>query len=300
LLAIKARDKQEARRAMAHQWRSVSNWHCKEWRNEAKGMKPKERVLAAVKHREPQMTSTQRVQAALDFQQPDYIPFIDEYWASFVARWRQRQRLQPLASLPFEDIVEDFDISSYYGVDVIIAVPPNEAPWPSKWEMLGEDGRYIIYRDGWGRIMRGVPGAEFAAAQELEVVLKEKSGLDSLKFESPEDDSRYTEYLERVDRLSEGEYTPYIATKVGGPFSRPSRLRGQVQWLMDIAEDPEFVKALSKRVTDHLIAIGLEAVRRSGLWQTSIWIFDDVAHNKGLLISPKFYKNAFLYCSLTC
>lgn len=239
-----------------------------------------------------QMTSTRRVQAALDFQQTDYIPLMDEYWGSFVAGWRQRQGLPPLEGLPFEDIVEDFDISSYYGVDVIIAVP-DEAPWPSKVEMLGEDGRYIIYRDGWGRIMRGVPGAEFAA-QELETLLEEKSDLDNLEFESPGDDSRYTEYLETVGKLSKGEYTPYIATKLGGPFWRTTRLRGRVQWLIDIAEDPEFVREVSNRVTDHLIAIGLEAMRRSELWHDSIWIIEDVANNGGLLISPKFYENVFL------
>lgn len=238
------------------------------------------------------MSSLQRVQAALDFQQPDYVPLIENYWGDFVARWRQWQGFPPLPDLPFEDVVEDLDISAYYGVDVAIAIP-DESPWPSQAHRLDEDGKYIIYRDGWGRVMRGLPGAEFAA-RDLQVVLTDKSDLDSLEFESPQDDSRYAGYLQRVVDLSTGEYTPYIVTKLGGPFFRPSRFRGYIQWLMDIAEDLEFVEALSVRVTDHLIAVGLEAVRRCGLWHTSIGIFDDCASNSGLQISPKVYERVFL------
>ena len=238
------------------------------------------------------MTSTQRVKAALDFQKPDYIPLIENYLGAFVARWRKRQGLQPLPGLPFEDVVEDFDINSYYGVDVAISIP-DEDLWPSEVQTLGKDGRYVIYRDGWGRTMRGIPGSEFAA-KELEVMLGHKRDLDSLVFESPQSDDRYKAYLERVASLSEGDYTPYTVTKVGGPFYRPSRLRGYTQWFVDIAEDREFVRALTERVTDHLIAVGLEAVRRSGLLHTSIWIFDDCAHNEGLLVSPKLYESIFL------
>ena len=238
------------------------------------------------------MSSIQRVQAALDFQQPDYIPLIENYWGDFVARWRRRQQLRPLQDLPFEDVVEDLEVSAYYGVDVAIAIP-DESPWPSRAQMLDEDGRYVIYRDGWGRVRRGLRGAEFAA-RDLEIVLSHKSDLDNLEFESPRDDGRYADYLERVAQLSAGEYTPYVVTKLGGPFFRPSRLRGYVQWLMDIAEDPAFVEALAARVTDHLIAIGLAAVRRSGLWHTSIGIFDDCADNGGLQISPTFYARVFL------
>ena len=38
----------------------------------------------------------------------------------------------------------------------------------------------------------------------------------------------------------------------------------------------------------------MEALRRSELSDTSIWIFDDIASNKGLLISPRAYERLFL------
>lgn len=238
------------------------------------------------------MTSIDRVQAALNFQQPDYIPLIDNYWGGFVARWCERHGLRPLEDLAFEDVVEDPRISAYYGVDVAIAVP-DESPWPSGEQVLDQDGRYVIYRDGWGRTMRGVPGAEFAA-RALEVELENKSALDAVTFDSAQDESRYSGYLDRVANLTSGAHKPYVVTKVGGPFFRPSRLRGYTRWLQDVAEDPMFVSALAVRVTDHLIAVGLEALHRSDLWDMSIAIFDDCASNSGLLVSPSSYAELFL------
>ncbi len=71
-------------------------------------------------------------------------------------------------------------------------------------------------------------------------------------------------------------------------------MRGEHQWYVDIAQDPSFVQALAARVTDHLIGVGLEALQRSNLSDTSIWIYDDIASNRGLLISPKSYERLFL------
>jgi hypothetical protein len=60
---------------------------------------------------------------------------------------------------------------------------------------------------------------------------------------------------------------PYIIAKVGGPYLRSSFVRGEVNWLMDMAEDPGFVDALATRMADHLIAVGLESLQRGNLWQ---------------------------------
>ncbi|GAH18506.1 unnamed protein product, partial [marine sediment metagenome] len=48
-----------------------------------------------------------------------------------------------------------------------------------------------------------------------------------------------------------------IFSKVGGPYSRTSRLRGTEQFMMDIAEDPQYVRALVEKVTYHLTQVGL-------------------------------------------
>jgi len=71
-------------------------------------------------------------------------------------------------------------------------------------------------------------------------------------------------------------------------------MRGGEEFLTDIAADPEFVAALANRVADHQIEIGLEALRRSGLYETGVWIYDDMAYNDGPMFSPAAFERVFL------
>ena len=105
---------------------------------------------------------------------------------------------------------------------------------------------------------------------------------------------RYERMLERIEEVKNLKRKPFIFIKIGGPFLRASFLRGEIQWYMDLAQDPEFAAELTHLVTDHLIAIGIEALRKSRLRNPSIWIYDDVASNHGLLISPKACKRTIL------
>jgi len=64
--------------------------------------------------------------------------------------------------------------------------------------------------------------------------------------------------------------------------------------MMDIAEDPEYARTLAEIVTEHLTKVGLEQLRRDHLTFTGIWIFDDIAGNEGLLMSPRSYEKNFI------
>jgi len=64
--------------------------------------------------------------------------------------------------------------------------------------------------------------------------------------------------------------------------------------MMDIAEDPEYARTLAEIVTEHLTKVGLEQLRRDHLTFTGIWIFDDIADNEGLLMSPRSYEKNFI------
>jgi uroporphyrinogen decarboxylase len=238
------------------------------------------------------MTSTQRVTRVLDFQVPDFVPLFDQYWGGFLAAWRARHGLPPRSDIPLDDIVyDDDDIQSYFGVDLYKAIP-NEDPWPSGRQKLRREGGYIIDRDGWGRVVRRKPTSPYG--MPLEVALVKKGGMDKLEFEPPDLDRRYASMLELIGRVQKMKHNPYIFIKVGGPYLRSSFLRGEFQWYIDIGEDPGFAAALAERVTDHLIAVGIEALKRSELSDTSIWIFDDIASNRSLLISPQSYEHLFL------
>lgn len=238
------------------------------------------------------MTSIQRVSLALNFEPPNYVPLFDQYWGGFVTTWRSRHGLPARTDIPLDDIVYDDElIYSYFHVDMYKAIP-NEDPWPGSRRELGREGNYIIERDGWRRTVRRKATSPYG--MPLELALSHQSDLDRLEFEPSDLEHRYQKMLTSIRRVQQMPDPPYIFIKIGGPYLRSSFLRGEYQWFVDIAEDPAFAAAVATRVTDHLIAVGTEALRRSELSETSIWIFDDIASNDGLLVSPASYERLFL------
>jgi uroporphyrinogen decarboxylase len=236
-------------------------------------------------------TGEERVIAALDFRETDRVPHFDLYWGSFAQRWRRVRGLPTNHQAEEADPAEDEELNAYYDVDMALCIA-DESPWPSQVGLLRTDGEYEIHRDGWGRLLRQRKGAYFF--EELQTPLEDKTALDRMVFDSPSDEARYVDFLRKIDQSRHRAIRPFIFCKVGGPYLRSSFLRGQEQWLMDLIEDPGFVHALAERVADHLIAVGLESLRRGNLWHTAIAIYDDIAGNNGLIMGPHFYRRFFL------
>lgn len=227
--------------------------------------------------------SHERVMSALSFQRPDHVPHFDDYLDKFEEKWKMEKQFG-----------KEANIDDYYNVDILISIPKDEG-WPSKAGVLKKEGGYVIYRDGWGMVQRQPADAYGELrhgyfGQELEVICQEKTDPEKLKFESPRADYRYERTSAHVKKCSQ-RYA--IFGKVGGPYSRTSRLRGTEQFMVDIAEDPEYARALSEKVTGHLTKVGLEQLKRDHLSSTGIWIFDDIAGNEGLLMSPRSYEKIF-------
>ncbi len=227
--------------------------------------------------------SPEQVLKALNFQPPDRVPHYDLFLDGFIEKWKIEKKTDP-----------GTEIDDYYDNDIFISKVPDEA-WPSKAGILKKEGTYVIYRDSWGMVQRQLSDAhgelrDGYAGQELEVACKEKIDPDRLEFESPHADYRHKETSANVKKYSD-RYA--IFCKVGGPYSRTSRLRGTEQFLIDIAEDPEYAKALVEKVTDHITMVGLEHLRRDDFTSSGIWIFDDIADNNGLIMGPRHYEHIF-------
>ena len=223
------------------------------------------------------MTSKQRVMKALNHQQPDHIPTFDSFWEEF-----RKACVQEL-SLP-----ERADLANYFGVDIKIAIA-DETPFPTKRELLHEDAKTVTERDGWGRVVQKVKGAYFY--RELEVAVQTKKDLDRLQFDSPALDSRYQGFLRSIETNQEKHC---VFCKTGGPYLRTTFLRGETNFLMDIGSDPPFAKALADRMADHIIQIGLESLQRGNLYDTGLWIYDDIAYNHQPMMSPDAFERIFL------
>ncbi|MGQ9553534.1 MAG: uroporphyrinogen decarboxylase family protein [Anaerolineae bacterium] len=224
------------------------------------------------------MTAKERVLAALAFEKTDRFPIYNTFWGEFEEIWRRQKGLGP-----------DVNIYDYYGIDLVY-IAPDETPFPSRKQTLAETPERTIARDGWGAVTETRQGAKFF--ETVAVALPDKAGLDRLEFESPQLDGRFPAH-EEVRQL-EGKRCVFV--KTGGPYLRTSNLRGSEQWLIDLAEDSQFAHELAMRVTDHMTAVGLEAIRRFNLYDTGVWFYDDMACNRGPMFSPATFERVFLPC----
>ena len=222
------------------------------------------------------MTSKERVMAMLNHQKPDRIPKFDGFWAEFAEKCFQEL-----------NIPAGTDLDDYFSIDIGIVVA-DETAFPTRTKTISQDSLGTISQNSWGCIVRNRPGTYFY--EELDTIIKDKSDLDHIEFDSPYLDSRYGGF--NAERFRNSRRC--IFCKTGGPFLRSAHVRGKQNFLYDIAGDPEFAKALADRVAHHIAEIGKESLRRGDLYDTGLWIYDDMGSNLQPLMSPKSFERIFL------
>ncbi len=224
----------------------------------------------------PQMTSHERVQRVMRGEAPDRVPFdTPAFFRQFRQNWAEYMGLEP-------ELLAD-----HYGLDVSEVVA-DHSPKPSLKRIIKDTPEECISVDGFGSVRREKPGGYYW--EVLEAGLKEKGDLDRFEFDDPHGDSRYAGMLKAYERQKDRYW---VRAKVGGPYSRSKWLRGEVELLMDLVTDEPFVRQLVGRVTDLMIAVGVESIRRLDL-KTAIHIHDDFASLNGLFFSPDIYERIFL------
>lgn len=222
------------------------------------------------------MNSTARVLTACEFRPPDRIPRFDSFW-EYPAAWRER--FGPPENLS----------------DIAIWVP-EEGAFPSRARFLKEQAGWIYEVDAWGRTLRRRPEAYFVEA--LAVPIPAEMDPERVQFDPPDLPARYLQgqpgETQMLLQLEQARQRQCIFGKTGGPFLRTAFIRGEAQFLMDIASDPGLASALAEKMGRHLAAVGVEQIRRWSLEQTGIWIYDDMACNDGPMFRPASFEKIFL------
>ncbi|MFH0963397.1 MAG: uroporphyrinogen decarboxylase family protein [Planctomycetota bacterium] len=223
------------------------------------------------------LTPKERTLRALRFERPDRLPKADFYWSEFEAIARKRRAIPPGVSL-----------EEHYAVDMGLLFP-DEGPYTTRAGTVRETDTERIRITPWGQKVREVKGAFFS--EELESPIREQKDLDRQPFDPPMLPSRYEHFLDpsvyHPDKLC-------YFVKTGGPYLRSAFVRGQTEWLMDIAGDEGFAKELAWRMGDFLMQVGREAFKRWGDTSTGVWIFDDMASNRGPMFSPESFERILL------
>lgn len=212
------------------------------------------------------MTPKDRVCAAYHFKAPDRIPRFDGFW-DYPDDWQKR----------FGDQSELSDIEIWV---------PSEGAFPTRERILSENGNDTVRISSWGSTTRSRKDSFFS--ETLEVAIPKGTDPDTVEFDRPDLDDRFGEKRDAtID-------THYVFGKTGGPYLRTTYVRGETQFLVDIAADPNLAKVLSDKMADHLAAVGVEEIRRWKLYETGISIWDDMAFNQAPMFSPAQFEKIFL------
>ena len=233
------------------------------------------RLHGAALCRTDPMTAKQRVTAAMDFRETDRVPrMFTSFEQNFLRSWRERHGdLRPQQ-------FSDSDMS---------VVAANETAWPTRAGVVEERAGVRISRNGWGWLERRTAGTSFA--EMFDRALDGRTDPDTLVFDDPLLDMRYESARRTFDASRD---RLYVMCKTGGPYLRVAMMRGEEEFWLDIADDPGWVKAIVDRLTDHMIAVGVESIRRFSCQDTGIAIYDDCAANWGPFMSPDAYERLFL------
>jgi hypothetical protein len=208
--------------------------------------------------------SRDRVDAAFAFTRPDRIPRFDNFW-DYPPTWREK--------LGAPEDLSDIDIWV-----------PNEGAFCTRERLVADDGKTKTRIDTWGATTRESTGAYFA--ETLAVALPGDVDPATIRFDPPDLDARFG-----PDRDAR-ESSHAVFGKTGGPYLRTTYVRGETQFLMDIAGDPGLARAFADVMAEHLLAVGVEEMRRWRLDAMSIW--DDMAFNQAPMFSPEQFERVFL------
>ncbi len=215
------------------------------------------------------------VLGAFGFEAPERIPRFDNFW-EYPASWAQR-------------------LGPAHGLSDIAIWVPEEGAFCTRARHLREEAGWIYEADTWGRTIRRRQGAYFV--ETLQVPIPPGTDPDQITFDSPALDSRYLKAAteaETLALLAADKAQHCVFGKTGGPYLRTTFVRGEEQFLLDIAGDPPLARALAEKMADHLIGLAQEQLRRWSLHDTGVWIYDDMAYNEGPMFSPRSFEQVFL------
>jgi len=247
-----------------------------------------------------QLTSRERVLAALNFQIPDRVP-IDlggfqsgihkkayEDLLSYLGRVEEIVMLDPVQQLvrPSEEILKLLKADIRY----VCALGPESFDGTIR-QNYRKGELWHDLRDEFG-VLWSMPDKQQLYMDISHHPLAEASleDLASYPFPDGSDPSRFEGLREEV--LNIRENTPYaVSTGIGGVvYETCWYLRGLERWFMDMMENPSFCEALLDRVLKFWLDYYTGFMKEIGDIIDVVMIGDDLAGQNGPLFQPEFYR----------
>jgi uroporphyrinogen decarboxylase len=241
------------------------------------------------------LAKLERMNKALNHQEPDRVPISDFFWGSFVSRWRQELDL-PADASPY----------NYYDLDWIVTTP-NMDPYIRPFETIRENQEEVVIKTGFLATIR--KRFDFPMPEWISFDTDTIEKLENLVFDDPADSRRF---------FQQGDNQ---ITGVGDGFERNSaawfdtvkklhpdfpvygsiiecsecltRLIGQENFLFWIGMYPERLGVVINRIGKFYLDCTRAQIRASEGLLDGFVIWGDVAYKESLLFDPEYWREYF-------
>lgn len=225
------------------------------------------------------MNKRERIIAAMDFMKTDRIPRYDILFPDFVANWKLEN-----------SFAEDVSVYDFYNkIDIGCVLAHQEGPFFSMKSIDRTDDGYYYEKDSWGRLLYKKENAYFE--KEVGSVFCDKARASEIVFESPDADERYID-LRRNIKDNRKYFAP--VSGVLGLYMGCYRMRGQEQFLIDLAEDRSFCRYLIERLANFTRDVGFRVAEETDTLDTAMWVYDEFSSRLGPMFSPDIFEELFL------
>ena len=247
------------------------------------------------------MNSRERVQTALDHQEPDRVPIdlggsvVSSISITTYAALRDHLGL-PHQEVRIFDIVQqiaivDDDVLDVFGVDVIPVFADTPAAYLPVVVDEGERGK--SFKDDFGATLRRPLGGFYYDWQEFPLPEPSIEALRKMPWPNPADPAHYRGLRAKVERLRAGTDRALfgIAPCAHDLLNQLFRVRGMSEGLMDLVANPDFAEAFLDRMAGMIITATEHFLDEVGdLIDIHFAIADDLTGQAGPLISPAIYR----------
>ena len=244
---------------------------------------PRERVLAALSHREAD-------RIPVDLGSTIVTSIVKNAYLDL-----QRRLGTPIEKIRMLDHVQqlpyvDEGLLKRFGVDLrIVQLPPATAPQLQSWEENG----YLACRDRWGaKLYMPKENGFFYDWVEFPIQEPSLAALDAFKWPEPDPPEYLTELRRQAECLYRQTDYALVGSAVigGGIFEQPARLMGMEKFLMALKAEPEFAERLMDQITDLYIECCNRYLDEVGEFLHVFTYWDDLAAQNRLMISGDTYR----------
>jgi uroporphyrinogen decarboxylase len=235
------------------------------------------------------MNSRERVMAALQHREPDRVPFDCTFGYGAYERLRQYLGFGPelkpsspsLTVRPPAEFLEALHIDLYY----LGLGGPQSSP-------VFEYGMET-YTDEWGVTYRKI---ETPAGLQYELAghpLADATveALGGYNWPDPYDPARVENLGRVVCDLFINSGFALVGRFSTSIFEQAFALRGLERWMIDLATDPDFAGALMDRLTNIAIGMVEAGLKTCGRYIQILRLAgDDMGHQQGMLVSPEMFR----------